>query len=149
MSLPETAGATRPSLAQDWLQALRYWLRGRNGVIALIGLALVVGAVLNWSWLVTTGVAPLLLTVLPCVVMCGLGLCMNRMTGSSCSTSSETSDQSSTPMSDAVQRIVSSEPHKPTSVSVTAKAGALPDLPSSGAVEAAPDQQPQVLKERE
>ena len=34
MSSPETAGATRPSLAQDWLDALRYWLRGRNGVIA-------------------------------------------------------------------------------------------------------------------
>jgi hypothetical protein len=100
-------------LAQDWLQALRYWLRGRNGVIALIGLALVVGVALNWSWLVAAGVAPLLLTVLPCVVMCGLGLCMNRMTGSSCSTSSETSDQSSTPMPDAVQRIVASDPHKP------------------------------------
>jgi hypothetical protein len=135
-------------LAQDWLQALRYWLRGRNGVIALIGLALVVGAALNWSWLVAAGVAPLLLTVLPCVVMCGLGLCMNRMTGSSCSTSSETSDQSSTPMPDAVQRIAASDPQKPTSVSVTAKAGALPDLSSSGAVESALDEQARVLNER-
>jgi hypothetical protein len=149
MSLPETAGATRPSLAQDWLQALRYWLRGRNGVIALIGLALVVGAALNWSWLVAAGVAPLLLTVLPCVVMCGLGLCRNRMMGSSCSTSSGTSDQSSTPMSDAVQRIAVSELGKRTSVSVTAKAGALPDLSSSGVVEPAPDEQARVLKERE
>jgi hypothetical protein len=86
MSLPETAGATRPSLAQDWLQAIRYWLRGRNGVIALIGLALVIGAALNWSWLVAGGVVPLLMTVLPCAAMCALGLCMNRMIGGSCST---------------------------------------------------------------
>ena len=36
MSSPEIASATKPSLAQDWLNALRYWLRGRKGVIALI-----------------------------------------------------------------------------------------------------------------
>jgi hypothetical protein len=41
----------------------------------------VIGAVLNWSWLVAVGIAPLLLTALPCIAMCGLGLCMNRMKG--------------------------------------------------------------------
>ena len=86
MSLPETAGATRPSLTQEWLQVFRYWLRSRNGVIALIGLALVVAAAFNWSWLVAVGVVPLLITVLPCAAMCALGLCMNRMIGGSCST---------------------------------------------------------------
>jgi hypothetical protein len=86
MNSPETATTTKPSLAQDWLSALRYWLRGRNGVIALIGLALVIGAALNWSWLVAVGVVPLLITVLPCAAMCALGLCMNRMDGGSCST---------------------------------------------------------------
>ena len=55
MNSPETATATKPSLAQDWLDALRYWLRGRNGVIALIVLAVVIGAALNWSWLVAAG----------------------------------------------------------------------------------------------
>jgi hypothetical protein len=88
MNSPETATTTKPSLAQDWLSALRYWLRGRNGVIALIGLALVIGVVLNWSWLVAVGVVPLLITVLPCAAMCALGLCMNRMIGGSCSTES-------------------------------------------------------------
>ena len=149
MSSPDTAGATRPSLAQDWLHALRYWLRGRNGVIALVVLAMVVGAALNWSWLVAVGLAPLLLTVLPCAIMCGLGLCMNKMSGSSCSTSSGSPDHSSTPMPDAVQRIAASEPDRRTPVSVTAKPGALPDLSSSGAIEPASDEQPQVLKERE
>src|SRR5918994_4411384 len=105
MSSPETAGAAKPSLAQDWLYALRYWLRGPKGIAVLVVSALVVGAALNWSWLVAVGIAPLLLTVLPCAVMCGLGLCMNRMTGNSCSTSSESPDHSSTPMPKAVQRI--------------------------------------------
>jgi hypothetical protein len=85
MSSPETASATKPSLAQDWLYALRYWLRGRNGVIALIVLALVVGAELSWSWLVALGVAPLLLAFAPCAAMCALGLCASKMAGRSCS----------------------------------------------------------------
>ena len=86
MSSPETLGATKPSLAQDWLHAVRYWLRGRNGVIALLVLAVVIGGAPNWSWLVAVGIAPLLIAVLPCVAMCALGLCMHRMSGGSCST---------------------------------------------------------------
>ena len=149
MSSPDRAGATGRSLAQDWLYALRYWLRGPKGLVALVLSALVVGAALNWSWLVAVGIAPLLLTVLPCAVMCGLGLCMNRMTGSSCSTSSGSSDHSSTPMPDAVQRIAAApEPDKRAPVSHTAGA-ALPDLSNGGAIEPAPDEQSQVPKERE
>ena len=150
MSSPDTAGATRPSLAQDWLHALRYWLRGRNGVIALVVLAMVVGAALNWTWLVAVGIAPLLLTVLPCAIMCGLGLCMNKIAGASCSTSSSATDHPGTPMSNAVQRITAaSQRDKQAPVSVTPEAGALPGHSTVGAVEPAPDPQPQVLKERE
>jgi hypothetical protein len=87
MSSPEIAtAATKPSPAQDWLNAVRYWLRGRNGVISLIVLAIVIGIALNWSWLVALGVAPLLITVLPCAAMCALGLCMNKMAAGSRST---------------------------------------------------------------
>jgi len=147
MSSPETAGTT--SLAQDWLYAVRYWLRGPKGIAALILSALVIGAALNWSWLVAVGVAPLLMTVLPCAVMCGLGLCMNKMSGSSCSTSSGRPDHSSTPMPNTVQRIgAASESDKRDPVSHTAGA-ALPDLSSGGAIDPAPDREPQVLKERE
>ena len=150
MSSPETASATRPSLAQDWLHALRYWLRGPRGLAALVLSALVIGAALNWSWLVAVGIAPLLLTVLPCAVMCGLGLCMNKIAGGSCSTSSSATDHPGTPMSNAVQRITAaSQRDKQAPVSVTPDAGALPDRPTVDAVEPAPDQQPQVLKERE
>src|SRR5918992_2341416 len=117
MSSPETAGATRPSLAQDWLHALRYWLRGPRGLAALVVSAFVIGAVLNWSWLVAVGIAPLLLTVLPCAVMCGLGLCMNKMMGGSCSTSSSATDHPDTPIRKVAPRIpAATEPYKAPSV---------------------------------
>ena len=149
MSSPERAGPTGPSLAQDWLYALRYWLRGPKGIVALVVSALVVGAALNWSWLVAVGIAPLLLTVLPCAVMCGLGLCMNKMAGGSCSTSSNAAEHPDTPMTNVVPRIAAaSEPDQRAPVSHMAGAGALPNL-SSGAVEPAPDEQPQVHEVRE
>lgn len=83
MISPETPGTTKPSLAQDWLDALRSSLRSRYGVILLITLAAVIGAAFNWSWLVAIGIAPLLIAVLPCAAMCALGLCMNGMIGGS------------------------------------------------------------------
>jgi hypothetical protein len=46
-------------------------------------LVVAAGLALNWSWLVAIGVAPLLLTALPCVAMCALGLCMMPKGGKS------------------------------------------------------------------
>src|SRR3546814_2254480 len=31
---------------------------------------------LNWSWLAAIGIAPIILSLLPCAGMCALGLCM-------------------------------------------------------------------------
>jgi hypothetical protein len=67
-------------------QIARTYLTGRRGLIALAAIALIAGAAFNWSWLVAVGIAPLLITALPCVAMCALGLCMNRMAGRKCST---------------------------------------------------------------
>lgn len=64
--------------------ALQRFFNGRGGVVLVAAAALTVGIVSNWSWLVAAGIAPLLLSVLPCVAMCALGLCMNRMKGNSC-----------------------------------------------------------------
>ncbi|MFG1377257.1 hypothetical protein V5G24_20865 [Xanthobacter sp. VTT E-85241] len=58
-------------------------LQRRRGLIVLGALALSLSAAFNWSWLVAAGVAPLLLSALPCVAMCALGLCMSRMNGPS------------------------------------------------------------------
>ena len=54
-------------------------LRSRAGLVALGAAVLVIGGALNWHWLAAAGIAPLVLSVLPCVVMCSLGLCMAGM----------------------------------------------------------------------
>ena len=126
-------------MAQDWLYAVCYWLRGPKGIAVLIVSALVVGAALNWSWLVAVGIAPLLLTVLPCAVMCGLGLCINKMAGGSCATS--THADTSTP--ELAQRIAAaSEPDRQAMASPVPMAGALPDTSTRGTAEPTPDGQP-------
>lgn len=88
--LSETTKTSETSLTQDLLSLLRYWLGGRKGLIALITLAVVAGAVLNWGWLVALGIAPLILALLPCAAMCALGLCMSKMMGNSSCASQQT-----------------------------------------------------------
>jgi hypothetical protein len=34
------------------------------------------GLVLGWDWLTVIGIAPLILSAAPCLLMCALGLCM-------------------------------------------------------------------------
>jgi hypothetical protein len=72
---PSRASSTRSVLA-----ALRAWSGSRLGLLAIAGVAIVAGLAFNWSWLVAVGIAPLLLSALPCLVMCALGLCMMQMT---------------------------------------------------------------------
>lgn len=86
MSITRPPETHETSLTRDLLYAARYYLGGRRGLIALAVIALASGLALSWSWLVAAGIAPLLLGVLPCVAMCALGLCMNRMGGKSCAT---------------------------------------------------------------
>jgi hypothetical protein len=52
-------------------------------LLAVAGLALVGVTAASWSWLVAAGIASVLLSVLPCLVMCGLGLCMHKFIGGS------------------------------------------------------------------
>src|SRR3546814_5614226 len=92
MKTSEVTKAPEAPLSHDLLYAARYYLGGRKALIALAGLIVVAGGALNWSWLVAVGVAPLLLSVLPCAAMCALGLCMNRMAGKSCSTGKVAAD---------------------------------------------------------
>jgi hypothetical protein len=59
------------------------WRRFLTGRIAIVvGLVVIAGgglAVGGWGWLVAAGLAPIILSLLPCLVMCGLGLCMMGM----------------------------------------------------------------------
>jgi hypothetical protein len=53
--------------------------------LAALGLAaLAVGLVWQWHWLIAVGVAPILVSVAPCVLMCALGLCMMKAKGGAC-----------------------------------------------------------------
>lgn len=83
--------------ARDLGQTARRYLTGWRGSIILATLALAAGLALDWSWLVAAGIAPILISVLPCLAICALGLCMHRRGGRSCSaedTSSKTIDMS-------------------------------------------------------
>ncbi len=65
-----------PALTKTIRTAALALVRSRRGLIALAVLLLALGLAFNWSLLVAVGAAPLILSVLPCAVMCGLGLCM-------------------------------------------------------------------------
>jgi hypothetical protein len=82
-------------LGPDILNALRYYLSGRRGLIVLAGVAVVGGLSLNWGWLVAIGVAPIIIAALPCVVMCALGLCMRKMTSGTSQTTAATAERPS------------------------------------------------------
>jgi hypothetical protein len=55
---------------------VRSWTRDRR-VLAAAGLAVAgSGLMLGWDWLTAIGVAPLIVSAAPCLLMCALGLCM-------------------------------------------------------------------------
>jgi len=63
------------SLTADIMRYLRYQLRGRR---ALITSGLGVGVVslwFGWPWLMAAGLAPILVAMAPCAIMCAVGFC--------------------------------------------------------------------------
>lgn len=52
-------------------------LGGKRWVIS-VGLIVSVAMFMNWDLLVSIGAASVILALAPCVIMCGLGLCMNK-----------------------------------------------------------------------
>ena len=88
------------------------WLNSRN---LLIGVALAGGAgalVLGWDWLVAAGLASIILAVAPCLVMCALGLCMQR-TGKSEQATVGTPPPTPGPDAQAVATKAALEPNAP------------------------------------
>lgn len=88
----EETKASETSLTEDAINLARYYVGGRRGLILLTVAGLGAGAALNWGWLVAIGAAPLLLVIAPCAVMCGLGLCMNKKGGKSCSSGNQSAN---------------------------------------------------------
>lgn len=149
MSSPQTAGAGRSSLARDWLYALRFWLGARRSLLVLLAVVIVAGGALNWSWLVAAGIAPLLLTALPCVAMCGLGLCMHRMTGGSGSTSANGSEAAGAAKPTAAEAAAASRLVAGGQSLPTTQAASPPPSSTIDAVEATAVQRSHIQKGRE
>jgi hypothetical protein len=82
MTVPQST-TPAASLSRDWLHFACYYPGHRWVLLALGGGALVIGIVLNWGWLVAAGVAPVLIALAPCAIMCALGLCSMKMSGGS------------------------------------------------------------------
>jgi hypothetical protein len=72
-----------PTLQAGFTPAALHYLRNRWVLVALAVLALVAIVAASWNWLVAAGLATILVSALPCLVMCGLGLCMHRFLGGS------------------------------------------------------------------
>src|SRR5258708_2720675 len=73
--------------ARTAVTGARAWIkRPRSRLIAGLAFAMIgVGA--SWNWLAAVGALPVILSTLPCLAMCALGLCMRGMTGRSCNAS--------------------------------------------------------------
>jgi hypothetical protein len=50
----------------------------RRALYIGIGIAAAAGLFLGWDWLVAVGAASIIIAIAPCLIMCALGLCMNR-----------------------------------------------------------------------
>ena len=50
----------------------------RRTLYIALGVSGAAGLFLGWDWLVAVGAASIIIALAPCLIMCGLGLCMNR-----------------------------------------------------------------------
>ncbi len=123
MTSPQAAETPKTSLTQDILHVARYYLGGRRGLLIFAGAALAAGLALNWSWLVAAGIAPILISALPCVAMCVFGLCcMNRGSRKSCSTETSAREPAETETGDPTHTVQAA----PLEISATPGAGQFP-----------------------
>jgi hypothetical protein len=85
-------------MAAAW-NAMAMAMRRRTVLAAALG-TVTAGLMINWSALVAAGIAPLIISALPCAVMCALGLCMSGMSGRSCTPGAESQHSTATTAED-------------------------------------------------
>jgi hypothetical protein len=106
MTVAKPTETAEVSLSRLALNLARYYLGNRWVLLALGAAVLVAGIGLNWSWLVTAGIAPILISVLPCLVMCALGVCMLCRSNEQQSTAArDAADAATSPPAPAVAKI--------------------------------------------
>jgi hypothetical protein len=71
--------STSNSASNAVANAVRSLMGNRRRLLILGAIVLGLGLFFKWNWLVAAGVTPLLISALPCVAMCALGLCMTKM----------------------------------------------------------------------
>ena len=118
MTRPTTIEQPASSLTRDLIYALRYYLGNWRALLILATIAIVGGLALNWNWLVAVGLAPILLSTLPCLVMCAVGVCAMCRSG----------DKQSVPVRDLAEAAT-----PPATLAVTAT-----DNPSPGVDQSTP-----------
>ena len=97
MTLPQSTTTAQPSLGRDVLRAAQYYLGNRWVLLGLGSIAVIAGLSFGgWGWLVAAGLAPVILSTLPCLVMCGFGVCMMCRSGKTQSTTSGDAASSAT-----------------------------------------------------
>jgi hypothetical protein len=109
-SIPET------SPSADILRYMRYRLRGRRGMV-IAGTALGAPALwFGWPWLVAAGLAPILIAVAPCAVICVVGVCTMKACGTKNATDASSAPlprprhQASGPLADSNPAVQTGEP---------------------------------------
>lgn len=80
----KTAETSRPVPWETALNAVRPWLRGRRLYWVVAAVLAAAGLALGWNWLAAVGLLPILLSVLPCVAMCAIGVCAMNQGSKSC-----------------------------------------------------------------
>ncbi len=99
MTVPQSTTRPGRSLAQDRLYTARYYLGNRWALLVFGILAVIAGLSFGgWGWLVAAGLAPVILSTLPCLVMCAFGVCMACRSNKTRSTAShDPADPTSSP----------------------------------------------------
>ena len=109
MTMPQSTTPANPLLGRDVLRAARYYLGNRWALLGLASLAVIAGLSFGgWGWLVAAGLAPVVLSTLPCLVMCAFGLCMMGRSSKTQSTASRDAVDSAT--SSPTLRVAQIEP---------------------------------------
>lgn len=125
MTTPTTTQRQDSSLTRYAIHAARYYLWRPRVLLTLAAVAIVAGLALNWSWLVAAGLAPILISTLPCLIMCAFGVCMMC----------RSSEKSSAPVRDAGEAagppatLAISAADKPSTGTVSSIETAVPLLP--------------------
>ena len=69
---------------ETWSDRLRQYAGNRLVLVGVAAVLVALGLFLGWGWLAALGLAPIILSLLPCVAMCAVGLCMMRGRSRSC-----------------------------------------------------------------